>query len=97
MRAEDKVLELACLLTLFHYTGAYMRVPVLPLYATAHGATSTQVGLVMGGHMVVAALAAIPFGVASDRWGASSPRTRNAPFSVPTISSTPALGSCQGR
>src|SRR3972149_2071249 len=69
MRQGDKVLGLACLLTLLHYTGAYMRVPVLPLYATAHGATPTQVGLVMGAHMVVAAISAIPFGLASDRWG----------------------------
>ncbi|MBI4589948.1 MAG: MFS transporter [Candidatus Rokubacteria bacterium] len=69
MRAEDKVLGLACLLTLLHYTGAYMRVPVLPLYATAHGATPAVVGLIMGAHMVVAALTAIPFGFASDRWG----------------------------
>src|SRR3970282_572633 len=28
-----------------------------------------QVGLVMGAHMVVAAISAIPFGLASDRWG----------------------------
>jgi len=69
MRQGDKVLGLVCLLTLLHYTGAYMRVPVLPLYATAHGATPTQVGLVMGAHMVVAAISAIPFGLASDRWG----------------------------
>lgn len=69
MRAGNKVLGLACLLTLFHYTGAYMRVPVLPLYATAHGASPAAVGLIMGAHMVVAALSAIPFGVASDRWG----------------------------
>ena len=69
MRAGNKVLGLACLLTLFHYTGAYMRVPVLPLYATAHGASPASVGLIMGAHMVVAALSAIPFGVASDRWG----------------------------
>ena len=69
MRAEDKVLGLACLLTLLHYTGAYMRVPVLPLYATAHGASPAAVGLIMGAHMVVAAISAIPFGLASDRWG----------------------------
>src|SRR3990172_795007 len=69
MRAGDKVLGLACLLTLLHYTGAYMRVPVLPLYATAHGASPAAVGLIMGAHMVVAAISAIPFGLASDRWG----------------------------
>ncbi len=69
MRAEDKVLGLACLLTLLHYTGAFMRVPVLPLYASAHGATPTDVGLITGAQMVVAAVSAIPFGFASDRWG----------------------------
>ncbi|HET8575577.1 MAG TPA: MFS transporter, partial [Methylomirabilota bacterium] len=69
MKREDKTLGLACLLTLLHYTGAYMRVPVLPLYANAHGATPTDVGLIMGASMVVAALSAIPFGTASDRWG----------------------------
>lgn len=69
MKEENKVLGLACLLTLLHYTGAYMRVPVLPLYATAHGATPTDVGLIMGASMGVAAVTAIPFGVASDRWG----------------------------
>jgi len=33
VKAENKVLGLACLLTLIRYTEAYMRVPVLPLYA----------------------------------------------------------------
>jgi MFS family permease len=69
MKDQDKVLGLACLLTLLHYTGAYMRVPVLPLYATAHGATPTDVGLIVGASMGFAAVTAIPFGVASDRWG----------------------------
>lgn len=69
MKDQDRVLGLACLLTLLHYTGAYMRVPVLPLYATAHGATPTDVGLIVGASMGAAALSAIPFGVASDRLG----------------------------
>ncbi len=69
MKDEHKVLGLASLLTLLHYTGAYMRIPVLPLYAAAHGATPTDVGLIVGTSMLVAAVTAIPFGVASDRWG----------------------------
>lgn len=69
MGTPGHALGLACLLTLLHYTGAYMRVPVLPLYASAHGATPADVGLIVGAHMVVAALSAIAFGVASDRWG----------------------------
>ena len=65
----SRVLALACVLTLLHYIGAFMRVPILPLYASAHGTTTTGVGLIMGAHMVVAALSAIPFGLASDRLG----------------------------
>jgi DHA1 family multidrug resistance protein-like MFS transporter len=56
-------------ITLVHYTGAYMRVPLLPLYARAHGASPTEVGGIVAAHMGLAALAAVPFGLASDRWG----------------------------
>lgn len=69
MNPGDRALALACLLTLLHYTGAYMRVPILPLYATAHGATASGVGLIVGAHMAFAAASSIPFGIASDRWG----------------------------
>ncbi|MBI4634708.1 MAG: MFS transporter [Candidatus Rokubacteria bacterium] len=64
-----RVLALACVLTFLHYTGAYMRVPILPLYASLHGATPTDVGLIVGAHTALAALSAIPFGYAADRWG----------------------------
>lgn len=57
------------MLTLVHFTGAYMRVPIVPLYASAHGATPAQVGMIVGANAVVAALCAIPLGRASDRWG----------------------------
>src|SRR4029453_8224327 len=46
-----------------------MRGPVLPLYAAAHGASPTGVGLIIGAHMAVAAVGSIPFGRASDGWG----------------------------
>ena len=37
--------------------GAQMRAaPVLPLYAVAHGATATAVGLIVGAHMAAAAV-----------------------------------------
>jgi DHA1 family multidrug resistance protein-like MFS transporter len=65
----DRVLALASALTLLHYTGVYMRVPLIPLYAAERGATPAGVGLITGGIMAVAAVAAIPFGLASDRWG----------------------------
>src|SRR5438067_204074 len=42
---------------------------VLPLYAAAHGATATGVGLIIGAHMTVAAVGSIPLGQVSDVWG----------------------------
>lgn len=65
----SRVLAFACLVTLLHYLGVYMRVPILPLYATAVGASVADVGVIVGAHMTVAALSAIPLGRASDRWG----------------------------
>ena len=63
------VLVVVCLLTFLHYTAAQMRGPVLPLYAVANGASATGVGLILGAHMLVAAVGSIPFGRASDVWG----------------------------
>lgn len=63
------VLAVVCLLTFLHYTAAQMRGPVLPLYAVAHGASATGVGLILGAHMMVAAVGSMPFGRASDAWG----------------------------
>jgi predicted MFS family arabinose efflux permease len=62
-------LAVVCLLTFLHYVGAQMRGPVLPLYAAAHGATATGVGLIIAAHMMVAAVGSIPLGRASDVWG----------------------------
>ena len=63
------LLVVVCLLTFLHYAAAQMRGPVLPLYAVAHGASATGVGLILGAHMLVAAAGSIPFGRASDIWG----------------------------
>jgi MFS family permease len=60
---------LACLIVFLHYVGAYMRMPLLPLYARAGGAGTGQVGLMMGAFMVVAAATAIPGGLLADRFG----------------------------
>jgi MFS family permease len=68
-RTGISVLVLVCLLTFVHYTSAQMRTLVLPLYASAHGATATWVGLIMGLHMAMAAIGSIPLGRASDIWG----------------------------
>jgi MFS family permease len=63
------VLAVVCLLTFLHYTAAQMRGPILPLYAVTHGASATGVGLILGAHMLVAAVGSIPLGRASDVWG----------------------------
>jgi MFS family permease len=63
------VFTLVCFLTFLHYVGAQMRGPVLSLYAAAHGATATGVGLIMGAHMAAAAIGSIPLGLVSDVWG----------------------------
>jgi MFS family permease len=62
-------LALVCVLTFVHYTAAQMRGPVLTLYADAHGATATAVGLILGAHMAAAAVGSIPLGRVSDVWG----------------------------
>jgi predicted MFS family arabinose efflux permease len=62
------MLALVCVLTFLHHAGAQMRAPVLPLYAAAHGATPTTVGVIIGAHMAVAAIFSLPMGRASDRW-----------------------------
>ena len=64
-----QIVLLVSLLTFLHYVAAQMRSPVLPLYAAAHGATATGVGLIIGAHMAVAAAGSIPLGRASDIWG----------------------------
>jgi MFS family permease len=64
------IFVLVPLLTFLHYAAAQMRAaPVLPLYATAHGATATGVGFIIGAHMTAAAVGSIPLGRASDIWG----------------------------
>src|SRR5712691_5605202 len=63
------VLGVVCLLTFVHFVSAQMRAPILPLYAAAHGATATGVGLIVGAHMAGAAVGSIPLGRAADVWG----------------------------
>lgn len=63
------ITTLVCVLTFLHYVGAQMRGPVLALYAAEHGATPTGVGLIIGAHMMAAAIGSIPLGRASDLWG----------------------------
>ncbi|HBO70333.1 MAG TPA: MFS transporter, partial [Deltaproteobacteria bacterium] len=59
----------ACGLTLLLYLGAYMRLPLVPLFASRLGATTVQVGLINAGFMLAATLLSFPLGLVSDRLG----------------------------
>lgn len=59
----------ACGLTLTLYLGAYMRLPLVPLFASRLGATTVQVGLINAGFMLAATLLSFPLGLVSDRLG----------------------------
>ena len=59
----------ACGLTLLLYLGAYMRLPLVPLFASTLGATTVQVGLINAGFMLAATMLSFPLGLVSDRLG----------------------------
>lgn len=59
----------ACGLTVTLYLGAYMRLPLVPLFASRLGATTVQVGLINAGFMLAATLLSFPLGLVSDRLG----------------------------
>lgn len=67
--SDVKPLQLACVVCFLQFVGAYMRIPIVPLFARREGATTAQVGVIVGLFMLVAAASAIPIGRASDRWG----------------------------
>src|ERR1700730_17971584 len=68
-RSGRWVLACLCLTTGLHYAAAYMRIPIIPLYASSVGANAAEIGLVSGLHMLVTAVAAIPVSFAAARWG----------------------------
>lgn len=60
---------IACALTFVLYLGAYMRLPLVPLFAQSLGASTFQVGLINAGFMLAAAFLSVPLGMVSDRLG----------------------------
>ncbi len=59
----------ACGLSFALYLGAYMRMPLVPLFASGMGASTVQVGMINAGFMVAATLLSFPLGLVSDRLG----------------------------
>jgi MFS family permease len=60
---------IACTLTFVLYLGAYMRLPLVPLFAQRLGASTFDVGLIHAGFMLAATLLSVPLGLVSDRLG----------------------------
>ena len=60
---------LLCLIGFIAFFSSYLRMPVLPLYATRLGADPTQVGSINGAFMLTAGLLSIPAGLLADRTG----------------------------
>jgi MFS family permease len=63
------LLIICCLVTCGCYVGAYMRIPVLPLFARSMGADTLQIGIITSSFMMAAGLLSIPLGILSDRLG----------------------------
>ncbi|AJE02682.1 MFS transporter [Geobacter pickeringii] len=72
-RDAGKLLLLACVISFVCFFGSYMRIPIVPLFATALGADSVQVGLINSAFMLMAGALSIPSGLISDRLGRRLP------------------------
>lgn len=72
-RAARRLLLSACIISLVCFFGSYMRIPIVPLFATSLGADTVQVGLINGAFMLVAGALSIPSGLVSDRFGRRIP------------------------
>ncbi|SFM93626.1 MFS transporter [Thermodesulforhabdus norvegica] len=64
-----KGLIVSCFLTFGFYTGSYMRVPVVPVFARELGATIVLVGLINSVFFLTAGFLSLPMGYAADRLG----------------------------
>ncbi len=71
--ATGRLLLTACIISFATFLGSYMRIPIVPLFATSLGADTVQVGLINGGFMLMAGGLSIPSGLLSDRLGRRIP------------------------
>ncbi len=60
---------IACVAGFGCYTGAYMRIPILPLFARSLGANTVEIGIINSLFMLAAGGLSMPFGIVSDRFG----------------------------
>ncbi|HEX9023121.1 MAG TPA: MFS transporter [Geobacteraceae bacterium] len=72
-RERGASFPLLCLFSFAAFFSSYLRIPVMPLFATTLGATPAQVGSINGAFMLTAGLLSIPGGLLSDRTGRKPP------------------------
>jgi len=63
------LLPICCAVSFGCFSGAYMRIPVLPLFARSLGADTFMVGIISSAFLLVAGLLCFPLGMMSDRLG----------------------------
>lgn len=56
-------------MALFNFTGTFMRLPIIPLFAKSVGASTVEVGIIVSLFFIIAAILAIPSGLLCDRFG----------------------------
>lgn len=68
-----RLLLTACIISFVCFIGSYMRIPIVPLFATSLGADTVQVGMINSAFMLMAGSLSIPSGLISDRLGRRLP------------------------
>jgi len=63
------LLTVCCLVTFGCYFAVSMRLPVVPLYASGFGVSTSQIGMINAAFYLMAGLLALPSGILSDRLG----------------------------
>ncbi len=67
--AHTRLLTLLCALTFGCYFAAFIRLPVVPLYARSLGIDTGRIGIINSAFFLMAAALSLPMGLLSDRWG----------------------------
>ena len=71
--SAGRLLLTACAISFVCFFGSYMRIPIVPLFASLLGADTVQVGMINGAFMLMAGALSIPSGLVSDRLGRRIP------------------------
>ena len=64
-----RLMTICCLVTFGCYFAVFMRMPVVPLYASELGVTIAEIGLINAAFFLMAGLLSFPMGIVTDRHG----------------------------